>query len=101
MRKGPRLLAVFGAGGTETLVWAYLLATKEFELLKRAATSDKEMVVIGQFAVPHTDVNRCAPKKLCPAIFSAQCNIYEEDQDSHSARDFAGRVTMLHTGWLI
>jgi hypothetical protein len=34
------------------------LATKEPELLERAARCDREIVVIGQFALPSYDVNR-------------------------------------------
>jgi hypothetical protein len=35
---GPRLLAVFGVGGNETLVWAYLLSKKYWKKLDLAST---------------------------------------------------------------
>jgi hypothetical protein len=68
---GPRLLAAFGAGGTETLIWAYLLATKEFDLMNRAAGCECEMVVLGQFAFPGRDVNRVPDLSFADGITPA------------------------------
>ncbi len=56
--KGPRLLGVFSAGGTETLSWAYILVTKHRELLRRAVESDRDMVAIGEFALPDRNLDR-------------------------------------------
>lgn len=48
---GPRLLALFGLGGTETLVWAYLLSTKYRTFLERVLSSRKKELLTGQFHV--------------------------------------------------
>lgn len=55
---GPRLLAIFSAGGTETLAWGYILVTKYRDILERALGSDRDIIAIGEFTLPYRDLDR-------------------------------------------
>ena len=46
---GPRFLGVFGIGGTETLLWSYLLSTKYRTVLGGAVVKRGTSLVIGRF----------------------------------------------------
>jgi len=46
---GPRFLAIFGIGGTETLLWSYLLSTKYRKVLSAALAKRETSLVIGRF----------------------------------------------------
>jgi hypothetical protein len=50
--RGPKALAVFALGGTETLIWAYLLATRHRDVLKKSIDSRRLNFAIGDFTWP-------------------------------------------------
>jgi hypothetical protein len=49
---GPRLLAVFGLGGLETLVWAHLLRYHNKSTVQAILASNNEQLLIGEFTIP-------------------------------------------------
>jgi hypothetical protein len=49
---GPRVLAAWGMGGRETLIWCRALRTKCKALLDRALASTRGSMIIGEFKVP-------------------------------------------------
>lgn len=46
---GPRILALFSVGGTESLVWSYLLCTRHRELLRGMVESQADGFLVGEF----------------------------------------------------
>ena len=74
-RAGPGLLAVFGMGGVETLVWSSLLASSACKpSLGEIVTRDCETIVYSGFAVPRPACDAKPPAtisfaKVVPDIF--------------------------------
>jgi hypothetical protein len=52
--KGPRLLALFGMGGIETLIWSYIIARRHSVLFHKIISGARRRFVMGEFAVPGT-----------------------------------------------
>ncbi len=72
---GPRFLSIFGLGGAETLLWAYLLATRYRGLLTAMLASKREGFAILKFDAPLRDPRSRSNLDLYAGTSSEVCRL--------------------------